>query len=601
MRAALGALLLTFVTACGGRDDGSSPSPPPNPSPAPTPQDPCASVRAEERSVTGTGVARPKTAGIDGSPRWRVLEALWLHRQALDRRGGLAGIGAPAATTADVGDVAVVRDEGDLILPANSFDLRGSGLRFTRNGSGGYDVRQESAAFRQALGSRLTLTDDDTAAVDVPFSFPFYAAGERTAFVNSDGNITFRESDSASTERNVSRLLTGPPRVAPFLADLDPSTAGGVFVNAAADQYTVTWCGVRGFDSEDSVTAQATLLPDGTIELRYGSAITLADAVVGLSPGRTGEFTTANLSAPGPTPGGAAAVGERFSRTAALDAVALARAFYRTHPDAYDQLVIWTDTRVVQEDTFAFETTVANEIQGIGQDIYDLSRDFGSAGRLRSYAIMDNLGKYPEDPMVRFLGENSTLSVLAHEVGHRWLAYFEFRDHTSQQSDALLGRQRAHWSFFFDSDASVMEGNDIEALGGGSFRTVAATRRFSRLDQYAMGLVPPSDVPAFFYVADPVNLSRERDRESAPEVGVTFNGTRRDVLVEDVIAIHGPRVPAAAESPRLHRQAFVYVVGAGRQVDGTQVAKVDRIRHQFEEFFLGATEGRMRVDTRLAQ
>ena len=100
--------------------------------------------------------------------------------------------------------------------------------------------------------------------VNVPFSFPFYGRGQTTAFVNSDGNITFEQEDRASTDRNVARLLTGPPRVAPFLADLDPSAGGRVFANAAADQYTVTWCGVRGFDSTRTVNAQATLLPDGT-------------------------------------------------------------------------------------------------------------------------------------------------------------------------------------------------------------------------------------------------------------------------------------------------------------------------------------------------
>ena len=41
-------------------------------------------------------------------------------------------------------------------------------------------------------------------------------------------------------------------------------------MNAAADQYTVTWCGVRGFDSTRVVTAQATLLPGGAIEMKYG-------------------------------------------------------------------------------------------------------------------------------------------------------------------------------------------------------------------------------------------------------------------------------------------------------------------------------------------
>ena len=161
---------------------------------------------------------------------------------------------------------------------------------------------------------------------------------------------------------------------------------------------------------------------------------------------------------------------------------------------------------------------------------------------------MDWLGKYPDDPTQKFLGENNTLSVMGQEVGHRWLAFLEFRDRTGQRSDALLGRDQAHWSFFFDSDASVMEGNDIEDLGGGAFRTVGAVQRYSLLDQYAMGLVPASSVPPFFYVENPTNMSAARTRRIAPEIGVTFNGTRRDVLIQDVIAIEGPRSPSAAES-----------------------------------------------------
>ena len=38
---------------------------------------------------------------------------------------------------------------------------------------------------------------------------------------------------------------------------------------------------------------------------------------------------------------------------------------------------------------------------------------------------------------------------------------------------ALLGRDDVHWSFFFDSDASHLEGNDLEDVGDGSFRSVA--------------------------------------------------------------------------------------------------------------------------------
>jgi hypothetical protein len=596
-------LLGLLVSACGGSGSSSSPNPPPT-----TTTDPCSAAALEEEQAD-VPAPQPdasrllKTNVVDGSPRWRVLDALWTHRENAARRGQPGDNGgprrglSPSRSSADVGDIAVVQDEGDLILPPNTYDLRNLGLRFTRNNAGGYNVTRTDASFRAALGNRQTLTDDDSASIPVPFAFPFFGSAQTAAFVNSDGNITFAEPDKSSTERNVARLLTGPPRVSPFLADLDPTTGNGrIYVNATADQYTVTWCTVRGFDSQRTVTVQTTLLPTGTIEMTFGATIGVSDAIVGLSPGRTGTFTTVNLSDSGPTDGGSAAVGERFAQQAQVDLVALARTFYRTHADSYDQLVLWSDAPVIT-DAFAFETTVKNEVRGLGVDTYDLAADFGSGGRLRSLVVMDWLGKYPDDPLQKFLGENNTVSLLGQESGHRWLAFMEFRDRTGTRSDALLGRDLAHWSFFFDSDGSVMEGNDIQDLGGGSFRTVGAVQRYSLLDQYAMGLIPDSAVPPFFYVESPTNISGNRTRESAPEVGVTFNGTRRDVLIQDIIAIHGPRIPAADESAREHRQAFVYLVSAGKSADSGQVAKIDRFRRAWETFFLQATDSRMRAIT----
>ena len=118
-----------------------------------------------------------------------------------------------------------------------------------------------------------------------------------------------------------------------------------------------------------------------------------------------------------------------------------------------------------------------------------------------------------------------------------------------------------------DSDASVMEGNDIEALGGGSFRTVGAVRRYSRLDQYAMGLVGPSDVPPFFYVQNPTNLSQTKDKESGPQVGVTFNGTRRDVLIDDVLEGRAEILSAGSTDPEELRLALrdVYRAASGSE------------------------------------
>jgi hypothetical protein len=144
-----------------------------------------------------------------------------------------------------------------------------------------------------------------------------------------------------------------------------------------------------------------------------------------------------------------------------------------------------------------------------------------------------------------------------------------------------------------------VEGNDIEDLGNGSFRTVAAVERYSTLDQYAMGLVEASDVPPFFYVENPTSVVPRRERDSAPQRGVRFNGTRRDVTIDDVIAVLGRRTPSAAESPRVWRQAFLYVTSSGEPATAAAIAKVDRVRVEWEQFFSRATSSRMRSETTL--
>ena len=213
---------------------------------------------------------------------------------------------------------------------------------------------------------------------------------------------------------------------------------------------------------------------------------------------------------------------------------------------------------------------------------------------------MDTLSKYPADPNARVNGENTAMSLVAHETGHRWGARLRFRD-GGGTSDALLGRQLAHWSFFADSDASVLEGNEIQDQGG-SFRTLAPDLRYSPFDLYAMGALPEADVPPAFYVETPVvtdPTSLSLDRESAPRSGVSMTGTRRDVTIAQVVAAMGARSPAAGSGPFLHRQAWIYVTSGGRSADAASIAKLDSFRRAFEEYFANATGGRMSLETRL--
>ena len=83
-------LLGGLVAACGGSGDGGTQSPAPTP-PAPTNQNPCisAAVEPEAEALTGAQPA-PATAStkrdiLDGTSRYRVLDALWIHQQQAAR------------------------------------------------------------------------------------------------------------------------------------------------------------------------------------------------------------------------------------------------------------------------------------------------------------------------------------------------------------------------------------------------------------------------------------------------------------------------------------------------------------------------------------
>ena len=599
---ALALALGLHLPACGG-SSGSPSGGSPNPSAVPSGSgsgsaNPCTAALAELPAVAATSAGLGSKAGPLGYDDRDPREFVALHQLA---GGRVAAAGATASAAPRSGDIAILVDNGSLVIASNNFDLGGAGLRFEPNAQGGYNVAQAASAFRPDLGRRLSLGDDATTEEALAFAFSFYGASRSSVFVNSDGNLSFTRGDVATDERSLGRVLGGPPRAALFFADLDPTKGGGIFVSSAASAMTVTWCSVPDFDNTGRVTAQATLLPGGSVEMRFDSATTLRDGVVALSPGSTAAFAALDLSAASAaSAGGAGAVGERFASERSFDLAGAAQVFYSEFGDSYDQLVFWTDTRVTGSDTFAFESTVKNEVRGIGQSLVDLAREYGSGGRLASVVMMDVLTKYPADPNQRANGENTPLSLVAHETGHRWGATLRFRD-GGGSNDVWLGRQLAHWGFFTDSDASVLEGNEIQDSGG-SFLTTAPSLRYSPFDLYAMGLLPESEVPATFYVETPVITEPATggfNRESAPRSGVSMTGTRREVTIGAVVSEMGARSPAAGSGPRAHRQAWIYVTSAGRAADPAAISKLEGFRRAFEDFFAQATGGRMSVETRL--
>jgi hypothetical protein len=358
-----------------------------------------------------------------------------------------------------------------------------------------------------------------------------------------------------------------------------------------ADRVALVWSAVPGGGQINRNTFEIVLHSGGDIDLVYGT-MESREAVAGVTPGATLDLTPADLSAGRPA-GAAGALVERFSETEKVDLVSVLRRFYASHADDFEQVVVYT-TRPLNPapGTLAFELNVKNAVRGIGLEIVDSSAAWGSAGTLESIVYMDAIDPYLDADGFEFL---------AHEVGHRWLARLGFREGGGAPSSALLGRGAVHWSFFFDTEASVMEGNSIRDLGGGQFETVDFARGYSALDQYAMGLRRPADVPPFFYVESPDDFrpSRSYKAGSSPEAGVRFSGVRREVRIDQVAAAMGPRLPPAGAAPTRLRQAYVLVSDAVAPATDVRRAALARIRSRFEPYYSKATDGRGEVRTRL--
>ena len=556
--------------------------------------------RSDSVFICGTSPERTRDAVARGRYRESRLQS---SRIAAETRVRLAA--EPIALQRDIGDVAVIDDDGTLVTAANPLDLGQKSFRFEPAGNSTYTVVTSARVFDPTGGTQVfNLYDDDTRLEALGFFFPFFGRDYNAVYLNSDGNLTFGESDVAHTARDLGRFASGPPRIGPFFTDLDPQ-GGRVSIRTESDGIVFIWDSVPAWGTQAYNSFSVKLFRNGSIEFLYGTTLSIPDAITGISPGSfLGGINAVNYSQDLPTTALGGTIAEVFSSTSSVSETGIAKKFFESHPDVFDHLTVFLNFDFdLGDNAYAYELNVKNEITGINLPLDDISADYGSDGRLRSFLNMGTLsgpGRYPADPNQKFLGTNSTITIMGQESGHRWLAFTPFQD-GSVRSYAILGRDDDHWSFFFDSDGSVMEGNDIEDRGPGlgmqQYKTVGATYTFSRLDQYIMGLLGKEDVPPTMLVEN--TYGTLKTATSNPEVGVTFGGNRRDVTIDSIIAANGTRAPSVYESPKVFRQAFILVSKPGLPATQERIAKVQRIRDEWVKFFNAQTGGRGYVVTDL--
>ncbi len=549
---------------------------------------------------------------VCGTYRELGAEEIALHRTAAPRR--LLKQAAASRLTArpaprDIGNIAILEDADGIVERRNRFNLSQRTIVFTRDGAAYRFALPNEPGFDSGLvqGGAIIdgLGDDDTRGISLPFAFPFFDATYNRIFVNSDGNLTFGSGDGQTVARSLGRMTAGPPRIAAFYEDLDPTAAGEVRVTSQPSVFAVSWVGVPEFSSSSSGaprnTFQISLYPDGRIVVAYGR-VSSRNAVVGIAPGQLQGASSVVSFITGSTASFTAAVVERFSDTEEIDTVFAAQKFYDTHEDVYDFLVFFNNLDIgAQSGALAFQSGVRTIVDGIGDRIGDTGSLYGSARRLQAIVNMGDLRQYPSDPNglvpARSGSQYTPLTVLGHEVGHMWLALASIRNPANPSARPMLGLQLAHWAFNFNSEASLLEGNRIEDSGPGAFprfRTIAVTQGYAPLDQYLMGLRAPEDVPPTFLVTGtPFSLP------IFPATNVTFNGERRDVTVEELIAVEGRRTPDHTVSQRRYRIAFVLVSAAGQEPTTAQLAQVEGYRAAFPAFFEQASGRRAFVETTL--
>ena len=281
-------------------------------------------------------------------------------------------------------------------------------------------------------------------------------------------------------------------------------------------------------------------------------------------------------------------------------------AFYFTHPDAFDVLVFFTTKNFGAATNAKMGLNMQWEVKGIGTDVAGFTHysQAGSQGRLLQAVSIGSVASMPDDPYGLFPGPVfQGVEVVAHEIGHHWMASIgiDLNDGMGVR-DILRGyfsdndTVTQHWSGWFNNP-SVMYGGILTDNNDGSFTDINGPRKFTPLDQYLMGLRSAAEVGDMWYVVVGYSLHGNGDYPIGYGVPKPFEGERQDFTMAEVIRANGQRDPA--QGPCHLKVAFALVHPLGLPPSEQEIAKVDRYRQALEVWWVGATDGRGSLDTRL--
>jgi hypothetical protein len=515
----------------------------------------------------------------------------------------------------DVSDIAVVEDNGTIVIPPGRFSLKNSSILFTPD-VGGYRISSADVPFNRDFGFRLgyflgadnKLGDGDNGYRDIQLvaaQFPFFGVYYDTIYIGTNGYITFTQGDT-SARLSPAALASEMPRIAPLWADLEVQDSGDIYYNRLEGRHLITWDSAGQPSYGGISTFQAVLYDDGRIAFVYRKVKAQA-SLVGISPGRSPQDPRPLDFSDPPAEIIAGPCFQTFGKQQRLDLPALLRAFYRTHSDSFDTVYVWSEFAYDNGLGVAHSFNVRNDITGIGLKTFDRGTAYGSPARLSSIITMGNEAAWPSDPQALAAGLNSAIAIVCHEQGHRWLAYVRF-DSQHDIKDNLLGRDNSHWSFLADTRtnaqgnfSSLLEGNAWRDTGAGTFTTIeSAVNYFTPLDQYLMGLRSAEEVADMSYLATDAELQGIL-RGKSPASGFSTSAVLKTVSLSQIVEHEGPRVPDAVTAQKQFRAAFILLTERGSAPSNATLQKISRYRDSLVKYFSIATGFRGSLDASLKE
>lgn len=284
---------------------------------------------------------------------------------------------------------------------------------------------------------------------------------------------------------------------------------------------------------------------------------------------------------------------------AVQDPMAVAKRVVNELGDVYDFIAVWTAFWDNGADGLAYYVPIFNDVSGIGEEKFNQRQYWGVAnsGKLQGFLNMKSIDVYGNIAS----SDNYVYPVIGQEFSHRWLAKMLFQRVNGQTSDAMLGRDMAHWSSLLQAQASVQDGNEWRDNGDGTFSLLDNMSRYSELDLYGMGIITPDEVSPFFLIEGATYRGQSYDGLTQWPNGVKISGTRTNIDIDSIIAANGIRKPAAKDAQKDFRMAFVLVTAPGQTTDqvADQIQSIETFREIWEQKFKTWTGGRASICTRV--